>query len=86
MNNKMYSRNEIVEWLQFLYNDYPCPIFYIDLLYPTVEHAYQAQKIEIRKRGEERRIICDLTTARQARIAGNKIQMSEKYALWFKNN
>jgi len=73
--------------LAFLQNDYHCSIFYLDMLYPTLEHAYQAQKIEVKKDGyRERSVIGRLRTAKQAKEAGDNIQMSLTHADWFRKN
>lgn len=57
---------------RFLSNFYPCEISYERILYPSVEHAFQAAKstdINVRRR------ICAANTAMVAKFMGNNIKL-----------
>lgn len=56
----------------FLSNYHPAPVVFEGILYPTVEHAYQAAKTLDQ---EERRRIANLPTPGQAKRAGRRVQL-----------
>lgn len=55
----------------FLSNFYPCTIRYNGIRFPSVEHAYQAQKTTL---PSEQRMIANLQTPAQAKKAGRKVK------------
>jgi ribA/ribD-fused uncharacterized protein len=57
---------------RFLSNFYPCEIAFAGLVYPSVEHAYQAAKTEDRA---ERRNIRDTWSPGGARAVGRKVTL-----------
>lgn len=60
---------------RFLSNFYPCDILYNHILYPSTEHAYQAQKSgEFKKMLEISRM-----TAGQAKITGSTIDTGDDW-------
>ena len=59
---------------EFLSNFYPSPITIEDIMYPTVEHAFQAAKT---LDPTERQKIANLTTPAKAKAAGRKVQLRE---------
>src|SRR3990172_6511970 len=61
---------------RFLSNFYPSRITFEGLVYPTVEHAYQAAKTE---EPEVRRHIQEKATAIQAKIFGRELQLREDW-------
>jgi N-glycosidase YbiA len=64
------SINSFTNEYRFLSNFWPCDIHYESMLYPSVEHAYQAAKtLDIKKRCE----ISILPTPGQAKRAGKKV-------------
>jgi len=56
----------------FLSNFHPSPIEVNGILYPTVEHAFQAAKTSI---PEERQALADTTTPGSAKRLGRKVQL-----------
>jgi predicted NAD-dependent protein-ADP-ribosyltransferase YbiA (DUF1768 family) len=56
----------------FLSNFYPCKISYNGIEYPSVEHAFQAQKAD---NNETKKIVAKLQTAGQAKRFGKSIVM-----------
>jgi len=64
------------EEFRFLSNFYPSEIFTSGLLWPTVEHAYQAHKTF---NMAERRKISKLATPGQAKKAGQKLELREDW-------
>lgn len=56
----------------FLSNYYDSPIIYDGLIYPTVEHAFQAAKTMIL---EQRRLISEMKTPGEAKRAGRKVML-----------
>ena len=59
---------------EFLSNFYPSTINYEGILYPTVEHAFQAAKT---LDPTERQKIANLTTPAKAKAAGRKVKLRE---------
>ena len=57
---------------KFLSNFYPCSIEYDGIVYPTLEHAYQAAKTED---NEERLEILECNTAGRAKRMGQKVTL-----------
>lgn len=68
------------EQYDFLSNFHPSPIKYEGIMYPTVEHAYQAQKTH--DEGERRRIAA-IRGPGAAKLAGKKIKVRLN---WFSYN
>lgn len=67
---------EFNEEYSFLSNFYPSPIKFEDIVYPTVEHYYQAQKsddINVRK------AIADLNAPNRAKSAGRRIKIKDNW-------
>ena len=60
----------------FLSNFYGCPINYLGLLFPTVEHAFQATKT---KSAKERRRISLIITPGSAKRAGRKLDLRKDW-------
>ena len=58
----------------FLSNYYDSPIFYDGILYPTVEHAFQAAKTTV---FIQRIIIANKKTPGQAKCAGRKVTLRD---------
>ena len=61
---------------KFLSNFYACRLVYEDILYPSVEHAYQASKVldhDMKVR------IARLPTAREVEYAGRKLVVSQDW-------
>lgn len=56
----------------FLSNYYDSPIIYDGLVYPTVEHAFQAAKTMVL---EQRRLISEMKTPGEAKRAGRKVTL-----------
>ena len=56
----------------FLSNFAPCDILFEGLIYPTVEHAYQAAKTVVK---EERVIVQHTTTPGKAKRIGKKVRL-----------
>ena len=60
----------------FLSNYYDSPIFYDGILYPTVEHAFQAAKTTV---FIQRIIIANKKTPGQAKCAGRKVTLRDNW-------
>ena len=60
----------------FLSNYYDSPIFYDGILYPTVEHAFQAAKTTV---FIHRIIIANKKTPGQAKCAGRKVTLRDNW-------
>ena len=60
----------------FLSNYYYSPIFYDGILYPTVEHAFQAAKTTV---FIQRIIIANKKTPGQAKCAGRKVTLRDNW-------
>ena len=60
----------------FLSNYYVSPIFYDGILYPTVEHAFQAAKTTV---FIQRIIIANKKTPGQAKCAGRKVTLRDNW-------
>ena len=60
----------------FLSNYYDSPIFYDGILYPTVEHAFQAAKTTV---FIQRIIIANKKTPGQAKCAGRKVKLRDNW-------
>lgn len=60
----------------FLSNFYPCEVGFAGIVYPSVEHAYQAAKTVD---PEERQMILALPTAGAAKRAGRKLTLREDW-------
>ena len=60
----------------FLSNYYDSPIFYDGILYPTVEHAFQAVKTTV---FIQRIIIANKKTPGQAKCAGRKVTLRDNW-------
>lgn len=56
----------------FLSNDYASPIIYDGMIYPTVEHAFQAAKTMLL---EQRKLICEAKSSTDAKRAGEIITL-----------
>ncbi len=56
---------------RFLSNFYPCLVYYNGILYPSVEHAYQAQKTTL---PSEQLTISKLATPAQAKKMGREVK------------
>ena len=63
---------------RFLSNFWPVNIEYEDILYPSVEHAFQACKTLNRK---ERLFICQQPTPAQAKKAGRRVTLRPNWNL-----
>lgn len=61
---------------QFLSNFYPVTVIYGDIIYPSVEHAYQAQKVKDR---DSRMIIAAAPTPGKAKRLGRKLKMRKDW-------
>jgi ribA/ribD-fused uncharacterized protein len=57
---------------KFLSNFYPVKVSYAGLIFPSVEHAYQAAKTE--DRGEQKKI-CAMKTAGEAKKYGKQVKL-----------
>lgn len=63
---------------QFLSNFFPAPVVYRNVLYSTVEHAYQASKTVYLN---ERELIRKCSTASSAKMAGKSVTLRANWEL-----